>query len=725
MKTTASEKQIAIRISAGKLVKSVPVLLLMFFVARFSYAAADMTTLEPDPQAAAMGGGLVAQQSSLPYAAFNNPASLVGVYRPYLSVSNVGLPFDAQYNVASFALPTPHGTIGASLMALGYGSFKGLDNNFNPVTVGDTGESGFMLSYALPLYSEVPVRKDYGSIGVNFKFLQSTLSQYTSQALAIDAGAIYNLPFTNGLSAGIVYKNLGSSMKFVTTDASLPKTLNLGLAYNNEDLHDVTFTVDYEMPDGQNNAISAGVAVSPVYFMSLRAGWKNTQDSLANGARFGFGFNFGSFNLNYAYTPYDYFGNINTVSLGVALGNFVSVEKASDYYLDKHFRGAVGLYYRGDYIAARREFEDILSAYPDHAPSHKYLEKIIAALEEKDRIQEQQNDKLLQKAQAAYENKNYIDASKLYNKVLYSDPYNSEAKEGLDKVRKGVSDIKQEETVKKNLDLIKATWRQASQLYRKGDLVRAKEEFNNILAIDPENQDAKKRVLEINEQLSRIAAGQANELYSKGLELYRKGQYAESIKYFEAVSLAAPNRLDAQDMIKRAQQNMSDIDAKSKAEKLAVEQEKMKGEMARVFDDALRAYEKGNMEDALEKFRKSEQLAVSYEFEEYIQDTRTYLTVINQALTEKHYNIGQDYLKENRLETAVAEFRKALDYNPENSEAKTDLGRLSKELAQKYYEQGMAYFARSDMNKAKEMFRKSLFYEPDKIESKRALERID
>ena len=725
MKTTVSQKRFLIGVLAGKLVKSMPILLLMLFAARFSYAAADITTLEPDPKAAAMGGGLIAQKSTLPYASFNNPASLVGVYRSYLVASNVALPFDAQYNVASFALPTTHGTIGVSFMALNYGTFAGLDNSFNSISVGSTGESGLMLSYALPFYSEVPVRKDYGSVGVNFKFLQNTLSEYSAQALAMDVGAIYNLPFTDGLTAGVVYKNFGSSMKFVTTDATLPTTLNFGLTYNNEDFHDITFTADYETPKDQKNSYSAGIAVSPVYFMSLRAGWKTTEDSIANGARFGFGFNFGSFNLDYAYIPFDNFGNINTVSFGVALGNFITVEKASDYYVNKHFREAVSYYYRGDYIEARRDFEDILSAYPDHAPSHKYLEKIMAALEAKDKIKERQNDALLQKAQIAFEKKNYIGASKIYNKVIYEDPYNSEAKDGLDKVRKAVADIKQEESVKKNMDLIKATWKKASQLYRKGDLVRAKEAFNNILAIDPENPDAKKRVLEIDEQITRIAAGQANELYSRGLDLYRKGQYAESIKYFEAVTLAAPNRLDAQDMIKRAQQNMSDIDAKARSEKMAGEQEKMKGEMARVFGDALKAYEKGNMEDALDKFHKSEQLAVSYEFEEYIQDTRTYLTVINQALTEKHYKLGSDYLKENRLETAVAEYRKALDYSPENGNAKADLERISKELAQKYYEQGMAYFARSDMAKAKEMFRKSLFYEPDKIESKRALERID
>ncbi len=635
------------------------------------------------------------------------------------------MPFNTQYSVGTFAIPTDHGTLGVSLMSLNYGSFIGLDNSGNPTSTGTTGETGLMFSYALPIYTDIPVRKDYGSIGMNVKLIQSVLSDYSAEAAVVDIGGIYNLPFLKGGTFGAVYKNWGSSMKFVTQDSNLTPTLNLGLGYNYEDFHNLTLTLDYSNPQNFPSSVSAGAAYAPVYFMTLRAGWKQTDSSLTSGARFGFGFNFGSFDLEYAYAPFDNFGNINTMSIGCSLGDILSSEKASDYYLSKHFREAVESYYKGDYIEARRRLEDILSAYPDHAPSHKYLEKVLSALEEKDKRKDQIVNKWLQKAEKAMDEKNYISAVQYYNRMLYVDPYNNDAKDGLMKVKKIIADVRQEETVKKNLDLIKATWKKALQLYRQGDLVKSKEEFNNILAIDPENQDAKNRILEIDEQLSRIAVGKVNELYSKGLDLYREGKYEESVKYFEAVVVAVPNRLDAQDMIKRAQQNLNDIDAKAKAEKLAAEQEKMKGEMARVFDDALKAYEKGNLEDALDKFHKSEQLAVSYDFEEYIQDTRSYLTVINQALTEKHFKLGQDYLREDRVETAASEFRKALDYNPENTQAKTELDRISKDLAQKYYEQGMAYFARSDMNKAKEMFKKSLFYEPEKVESKRALERIE
>ncbi|MCX5781685.1 MAG: tetratricopeptide repeat protein [Elusimicrobia bacterium] len=708
-----------------KMLKGTLFLLTIILISRICFASAESVVIIPDPRTVAMGDGAVSQKSSLPSSSFSNPAALVGINRAYITFNQLSLPFDARYNMASFALPAIHGNLGVSVLSLDYGNFVGLDNSFSPTDVGATGDTGLVLSYALPIFSEVPVRKDYGAVGLNVKFLHSALSGYSSEAIAMDLGGIYNIPILNGLTAGMVYKNFGSSMKFVREDASLHSSFDFGVGYNNENFYDISLTLDFSMPKDEPNSFSVGAAISPVYFMNLRVGWRKTNDSLITGARFGFGLNFGSFNFDYAFVPFDNFGNINMMSVGMALDSIISEEKASDYYLNKHFREAAAYYDRGDYIEARREFENILSAYPDHAPSHKYLEKIINALETKDQQKVKQINKWLKKAESVLSKKNYIEASEYYNRVIYTDPYNSVAKQGVDNIRKIVSDVKQEEVVRINLSLIENTWKKASQLYRKGDLVKSKQEFNNVLKVDPENQEAKKRILEIDEQLSRIAAGKVNEFYTRGLDLYHSGKYEEAIKYFEAVVIASPNRLDAQDMIKRSQQNLSDLDAKVRAEKLAVEQEGMKGEMARIFDEALKAYEKGDLEDSLSKFQRSEQLAISYEFTDYIQDTRNYITVVNQALTDKHYKLGTELLRNNRLEAAVSEYRKALDYNPENTLAKTDLERIGKELAQKYYEQGMAYFARSDMNKAKDMFKRSLSYEPDKLESKRALERID
>ncbi|HEX3008339.1 MAG TPA: tetratricopeptide repeat protein, partial [Bacteroidales bacterium] len=101
-----------------------------------------------------------------------------------------------------------------------------------------------------------------------------------------------------------------------------------------------------------------------------------------------------------------------------------------------------------------------------------------------------------------------------------------------------------------------------------------------------------------------------------------------------------------------------------------------------------------------------------------------YISTLKRSLSEKHYKTGFNHYRNNNFEAAFAEYRRAIDYNPENTSAQVELDRVGKDLAQKYFEQGMSYFSRSEMDKAREMFKKSLSYQPDKPESLRALERI-
>ena len=71
------------------------------------------------------------------------------------------------------------------------------------------------------------------------------------------------------------------------------------------------------------------------------------------------------------------------------------------------------------------------------------------------------------------------------------------------------------------------------------------------------------------------------------------------------------------------------------------------------------------------------------------------------------------------------EYKKALNYDPDNRDAAEEFAKLNKNLAQKYYEKGMDAFSRSDMSTAREMFQRSLEYEPDKPESLRAMDGLN
>ncbi len=687
-------------------------------------AAETFFSIVPDPVAAAMGGAFMSQSGDNPSAAAANPASLNGISRPTLAFDYLTLPSGTRYNFTGLAIPGNTGIIGISGIFLPYGTMDGYDKSGNPLNLAESYDTALMLSYALPVKRSIPVYREYGAVGVNFKLLHSKLADYSAEAVAVDIGALYNIPFISGLRAGAAYRNIGSSVKYISVNNPLPRAVAAGIGYANASLMDMQATVDYVSPEHSPGSVSAGISLSPIYFVDLRCGWKSAADTLVSGLSAGFGIELGSFVLDYSFTPQYHFSPLHHIGISAAVGNILSAKTASDYYLGRHFQAANANYQKKDFIEARSQCEDILSIYPDHQPTQKLLSKIMDAMEKADRLKEKRLEQWVAKAEAALDRKDVVTANRYFGDVLEFDPENPAARSGLAKTAQMTEEVRKDRLWEKNAGKIQEFWKNGVALYRKGDYVKAREAFNGILAIDPEHEEAKKYVVETDNQLSKIAANEINRLFFQGTDLYKAGRYPEAIRYFEAVVIAAPHRLDAQEFITQSRLRMEEIDASTKAERVAKDQSRMKNDMAGVYEQALDSYERGKYEAALSYFQKSEALAAKYEFKEYLDNSRNYISTIKSALSEQHYRAGFEMVRKNRFEAAAAEYRKAIQLNPDNQSARVELDNLNKNLAQQYFEQGMAFFTRSEMDKARELFKRSLSYQPDKQESLRALERI-
>lgn len=687
-------------------------------------AAGDFLNIIPDPRAAALGGGSVALIANTPLSAVSNPASLCGITRPWVSFSYITLIEDVNYNYGSFAVPTAIGTLGGSLGYLSYGTIDGYNNDLTPKNITASHDLAAVFSYSLPIRTSVPLTEEHGAVGLNIKFLQNKLVDYSVEAIAADFGAIYRIPFVEGLNVGATYRNFGSNLKFVNNSNPLPVTLDLGMSYSNPAVKNIGITFDYHQPEKGPSYYSCGLSASPFYSVDLRAGWVENADSPFTGFRAGIGLDFGDVNVNYSFTPARYFSPLHHIAVNVAVGEIKQLGAANDYYLEQHFHKACEYYYRKDYIEARQRFEEILSLYPTHHSSQKFLEKIAVGIDKMEQKKADDIRKLLAKGDVATVQRDYLTASACYNKILAIEPDQEEARVGLDQVAQLVAQVKLEKTKQRNREYIERLWKSGLKLYQKGDFVKSKDQFNTILEIDPENEGAKKYVVEIDNQLTKIAASQIDSLYSNACALYRRERYEEAVKYFEAVTLAAPHRLDAQDFAVQCQVKIRERKEKARADEIARQQGEMKGEMSSVFEKGLKAYEKGAFEEALKQFTKSAELADKYYFKEYADNSQNYLNMIKIALSEQHYKTGFEYFRRNRTEAAAREYRKALQYNPENTSARVELDRIGQDLAQHYYQEGMACFSRGENEKAREMFQESLTYQPDKAESLRALERL-
>ncbi|MCL1971564.1 MAG: tetratricopeptide repeat protein [Endomicrobia bacterium] len=695
----------------------------------FVFADAGVTSgqilaYNPNPVTGALGDAGIALRSDKAASSILNPAATLDTHRIVASFSNSSLFGEVQYNYIGVMFPTEMGNVGLSFMYAGYGNIPYYDNDGGSINMSGTNDIAFVLNYSIPIRKTVPLDVDYGGIGVNVKALRSALGDYTAEAFALDVGGIFTLPAIENVSLGVAYRNFGSRPKFVSTAYDLPQAFAMGLAYKEKDFYDLNVVVDFTAQMNSGNYFSVGAAITPVYFLTFRGGVKLADESLNTDLRFGMSFDFQSFTVDYSYSPSDRLSGTHNFNLSYAVGKFTSQKTAYDYYMQNHFRQAVESYYKKDYIAARNQFDGILAVYPEHRQSQKYLQKIIDELSDIDIYNARKINEYMRKADAALDKGNVVKAAKYYSRVLDLDPENTLAKTGIERVNLYSDEVGVERERQKNSERIQYLWARYQNFSLHGELVRAKEALSFILDIDPANASAKEAMVSVDGQLSKIAADKVAEMYSQGMDLYNQGKFQEAIRYFEAIVIAAPHRGDVQELIAKAERNIQEIAKYERQIKVSEAQERVRGELLRNFEAGLKFYEKNKLAEALNSFKRSKEIADKYEFEKYSQDAQTYITKISYELSDIHFRKGFEHFRKNNFETAAREYKTALSYNPNNTQAAFELERVAGEVSQKLYEEGMAYYSRGDFNKARELLKRSLFFKPDKIEAKRALERL-
>jgi tetratricopeptide (TPR) repeat protein len=679
----------------------------------------------PNPVTSAMGDAGTALLSDKVCSAILNPASTIGSYRIVASVSNSLIFKDIQYNYLGAQFPTEIGKFGFSFMYVGLGNKDYLNNSGNSIKMGSTNDIGFILNYSIDLKKTIPLEVVYSGLGINIKALRSSLGDYISEVLAADVGAIFILPQIENFSLGIAYKNLGPKIKFISEGYDLPQTLAFGTAYHEDNFYNLKVALDYNMQTYSGNFFSAGTSISPIYFLSLRGGVKLTDESHNADVRVGFGLEFENIMIDYSYSPEQKLGGgTHNINLSWAVGKFNSQRTAYDYYMQNHFREAVGLYRKKDFIAARQKFYEILAVYPGHAPSKEYLGKIEDALNAVDEYRASIVNKYMKRGNKALEKGDVIEARKNFEYVLELDSENALANDGIEKIEDYTRMVSIEKAKAKNKKSIEYLWNRAQKFYKKGELVHSKESLGFILDMDPENTAAKKEITNIDNQLSKIASDKVTEIYNQGMDLFNKGNFEDAIRYFEAVVIAVPQRMDVRELIEKAKKNIEEIAQYERTSKVAVTQDKVRGELESIFEKALSYYNKNDLEAAVKYFKESKELADKYEFKDYSAKSQNYISKVNKDLSDIYYKKGFELYRKNKFEAAAKEYKVALRYNSSNTSALLEYDRVTEELAQKYYKEGMVFYSKGDFAKSRELFKIALTYKPDKIEVKRFLDRI-
>ena len=264
-------------------------------------------------------------------------------YSSYLAGINIGSVSYAKRFTRRF------GTLQGGIQYVNYGSLVEADENGNITGSFNASDIAVSIGYAINL----PWTNVFA--GANLKFVNSTISSYSSSGVVADFGVLYNNPYKPYIFT-LVVRNVGAQIQsFNGEREKLPIEVLIGGSYTLENVpvkwyltidnlqqwnvsvsnpsnqtSDIEGNITTENVSFLNNALRhfiVGVELFPKSAINLRLGYnfrKSQEYKLQNvrtfgGISFGFGLKMNNFKLNYAYSKVHTASNVSTFSLQINL----------------------------------------------------------------------------------------------------------------------------------------------------------------------------------------------------------------------------------------------------------------------------------------------------------------------------------------------------------------------------------------------------------------------
>jgi len=306
--------------------------------------AGQFLSISVGPRAMAMGGAYVASNEDVT-SLYWNPGGVAQAGKSQLIFSNTDWLVGTKFRWFGFLLSLDEqNAMGISLTQLDYG-----EEEVTTVSLPNgTGErwSAQDLSIAVTYCRRLT---DRFSMGASVKYIDQRVWNESATAFAFDLGLLFVTGF-NDMRLGVSMSNFGGEMKLdgrdllqrvdidpansggnkalvgsLKTDPwPIPLSFRVGVGMDvyRDDMWRFTLASDALMPNDNNGSVNVGGECGWNDMVFLRGGYKSVfgegvEEGLSLGAGLKYGVaGFGALEVNYAFTKFGLFGNLNTIALG-------------------------------------------------------------------------------------------------------------------------------------------------------------------------------------------------------------------------------------------------------------------------------------------------------------------------------------------------------------------------------------------------------------------------
>jgi tetratricopeptide (TPR) repeat protein len=612
------------------------VAILACFAGQAGASSAGFAKLGVGGRAAAMGDAQTAAVDDS-MALYWNPAAL-----GRLAQNEAGFMHNSYFqgidqDVLTYAQPLARGgTLGFGLTTLRVSGIDGYDAGSAPTTELTATDTLLTAGWG-KAWEDMPLLPGLHT-GVNLKYLQKKLGGDSATAFLGDLGFLHEVQdgWAESLRTGIVMENLGTGLSFGGESSDAPTRLRFGVAYPTLG-DDLTLAADAVSPAGGDLHFGLGVDYRLLDIVSFRLGFKNQSDA-ADGLTYGLSFGNRRFHLDYALVPYGDLGESHRVSVGFRFGRAFrrtqvqtqlrrAYERAEARYatgylvdayiqaaqildvapwhrpsrtlirrvqqdfreledmakkeqlqvqIDDHFSRGEQHFQLDELIAAKRQFEAITALQPGHVGAQTYLKRI-----------EQRFQSIVQNfyesAMRYFAAGDYREAKAYFGRVLVVDPNHTEAREQMTRTERLLSQQERAAEERNRMESLRPVYFAALSAFEKKEYETALGKFEEMLRLDPENNEAQRYRLLCRDLL-------AKQSFDAGNKAAQEGDWGTASANFQRALRFKPDYKEAQDAVGKVGSQIG---------------EQRKTESQRLYKQGLEAFLAGDQRKAVDLWQKA------------------------------------------------------------------------------------------------------------------------
>ncbi len=383
------------------------------------------------------------------------------------------------------------------------------------------------------------------NLGVSFKVLNNNYDEESYTSVAMDVGALY-VPFKKAktFNLGLNVMNLLSTRgKLNQVEIKEPFNLKIGASYRwHWKQHNFLTAVDVNTKKEYFPQYGVGLEYTFKNLFSVRLGYNDlTQFTL------GAGFVIYPVAINYSFEKQDQTKIVNHIfSATYHFKPELNAEMREQYYNK-------GIMHYNDF-KFEKAFEFFSAIYESdkyYRETEYYYELLYKRVQLEKRLQKQRfvaAEGLYQEAITHYKNNNNTEAINKLIECLRKNNNHQDAKKLLNRIR-GV------ELARVNNEKSRVREKEGDYYFLLNNFPAALVEYEEALKLNPDNETLHIKIKDTKEQLKKLDIDVVSmNLYKEALQLYEKGDYGKAISKWQEVLAANPDFINAKVQIQKAEQ---------------------------------------------------------------------------------------------------------------------------------------------------------------------------